>query len=330
VNGIIRKLLLSVLSFALIVSLFGTVTFAWFSIAKTNAIHNITVNISSGDEFQISLDGVNFFKEISSEMIMESIGDQVELVDVTSDDGINFYRGGPNGTAQVQKNTDYISIVLWFRTIRPQRTVYLVDNVSDITSFEKSGEGTYAVSKGINWTSDATFRNGENENDMVYAGDRHAFYAADALRIGFAEEKVTNNPHDTRSENELKRTIFDLSGNQARGYGMTFGAFDYYNVKRADDLIPPTKVPDTVYDLTEFYQYNPYDPLDDNSDILQMIQTGNQDVNGFEYYLGQTVMNIWLEGWDSDCFDAIFTDSVKIRLKFWAGYSYSQDQSSKY
>lgn len=316
-NGLTKKLFISILSLIIAVLIFGTVTYAWFSIATTNIVHNISLGISSGDKFQISLDGINYSKTIPSEDILKAIGNKLDLKDVTTTNGIDFSKGGPEEKEEAVANVDYISLTFYFRTSGYERNVYLVENVSQLARFEENVEGTYVISKGINWKADVTFRNGINPTeDIVNVGERDVYYAANAVRVGFVEEKIVENVLDVREEEQLTRKIFDLSDNEIRGYGTSFGSLDYYNVKHNKDIQPPALIPETVTKLSEFDEYVPYIPLDDNSKILELIKTNSRNESGDYYYQGRVKINIWIEGWDADCFNAILRDSLMIQLKF--------------
>ena len=313
----VQKLFISILSLIFAVLLFGTVSYAWFSISTTGVVHNVTLGMSSDNKFQISLDGINYHDSISNEDIMKLISDDFELGDVTSFDGITFEKGGPSQFEPAKKNIDYLSLTLYFRTTAYEKNVYLVEDVSSEAYLNNEVEGTYIISKGINWKADNTFINGEDEvKDVVNVGDRHMFYAAEAVRIGFVEKKIIENKNDDRSEEDLNTKIFDLSRNPARGYGTSYGSLDYFNVKQGTSIEPPELFPEVITTLSKFYQYNPYIPLDDNSYILRMIETDKVDPLGDTYYVGKVEMNIWLEGWDADCFDAIYRDLLTISLKF--------------
>ena len=311
----IKKLFISILSLIFSVLLFGTVTFAWFSIAKSNVIHDLTLGISSDNNFKISLDGINYYDELTSEDIMRVVGENLELNDVTSYDGLSFLKGGPDKFKPAEKNIDYMSITLYFRTTDFEKNVYLVEDVSREAYLNKDIDGTYVISKGINWQADSTFINGEDPvNDVIKAGDRHVFYAAEAIRIGFVEEKVEENKNDERVD--LNSKIFDLSRNPLRGYGTSYGSLNYYNSKHNSSFTPPITTQIVVNELSSFDKYNPYVPLDDKSYVLRMIETDDIDSFGETYYVGKVQMNIWIEGWDADCFDAIYRDVLTIKLKF--------------
>ena len=47
----------------------------------------------------------------------------------------------------------------------------------------------------------------------------------------------------------------------------------------------------------------------DNSQIVVLERIG-------DYYLGNATLNIWIEGWDADAFDAILGDQILIQLEF--------------
>lgn len=313
----VKKLFISILSLIFAVLLFGTVTYAWFSIATSNIVHDLTLGISSDNDFQISLDGINYYDELTNEDIMDLVGNKLELNDVTSQDGLYFSKGGPNQFEQAEKNVDYLSITLFFRTTAFEKNVYLVDDVSREAYLNNDIDGTYIISKGINWQADSTFINGEDPvNDIIKAGDRYVFYAAEAVRIGFVEQRIENNIKDVREDNNLNSKIFDLSRNPIRGYGISYGSLDYFNVKHSSDITPPLTTQNVINELSTFDKYNPYVPLDDNSYILRMIETEEQDPSGKSYYEGKVEMNIWIEGWDADCFDAIYRDLLTIKLNF--------------
>lgn len=321
---LINKLFLSVLSLTLAISLVGTVVYAWFSISTLNILHNVTLGIAADDGFEISLDGINYFKEIKSEEINKYINNNLQLLDVTSVDGINFFKGGPSNYVGAIENIDYLKLTVHFRTTAkatasPEtvlRNVFLVDNVSSAAYLDKDIDGTYVISKGINWRSDVTFINGLDPiNDIVYVGDRHVMYGAEAIRIGFVEQKLSHE-FDERNDGELVNKIFDLSRNPERGYGTSYGSLDYYNEKNKSNFEPPSTNQEVITTLTEFNEFDPRFTNDEVSLITSMIKTNKFTDKGEVYFEGKVDISIWLEGWDADCFDAIYRDKITIRLKF--------------
>ena len=79
----------------------------------------------------------------------------------------------------------------------------------------------------------------------------------------------------------------------------------------------PTEIPVVSYRLSEMDRFNPYQALDNESLVLDLQPTGVIDeITGKEIYQGKVRVNIWIEGWDADAFDALDKDRMKIQLQF--------------
>lgn len=111
----VKKLLLSIFSLLFFFTIFGTVTYAWFSLHKLNQLSNLSIDLITGEEFQVSLDGINFYSQISTEDIERFIGFKASLTDVTSLDGKRFYYGKlKEDEGLPEANKDYLSFPLFF------------------------------------------------------------------------------------------------------------------------------------------------------------------------------------------------------------------------
>ncbi|MBE0701276.1 MAG: hypothetical protein IH571_06285 [Acholeplasmataceae bacterium] len=310
-----KKLYISVLSLVFFILIFGTVTYAWVSLATINSIDGLSLTASTGEELQISVDGINYSNVLTSEQL-ELLFGEISLTDITSLDGIHFFNGGLKGTGPAVQNEQYLSFDLWFKTTSQQHSVYLVSNVSDKISYDTTMPGTYVVSRGVNWRSEETFQYGPDENDIVYRGDRNIYYASEAIRFSFIEIKDEENQLDSRLEDELSTWIYDPSENAERGYGLGYGAFDYYNKRIRIKLNLPHQFPSTSYRLSHFDENNPYQALDNESKIMSLVESEEKDNQERTFYKGKVRVNIWVEGWDADAFDPINNDRVKIQLQF--------------
>ncbi len=311
-----RKIYLTMLSIILLIITFGTSTYAWVTISTTNRVDALGINATLGDRLQVSIDGTEYFTELSGKMIMDQIR-KVKFTDVTSLDGMTFQKDIQHQLKEATVNEDYISMTLYFRTTSQYRNVYLIDNVGSGANYlEPPENGTYIISKGIGFK--AKFRFLYDIEQYIEAGETRTFYAKDAMRIAFIEEKV-NELQDSRSDDELIKFIYDTSENKHRGYGKEYGNIAYYNLMKDDLLEIPTEVPNTRYSLSTFANYNPNVALNDNSKIMTLIATDETDEYDKTYYEGKVTINIWLEGWDADMFDGVFRDNVKIQLMFKLG-----------
>lgn len=306
-----RKVFISTLSLALFTIIFGTVTYAWITIATVNNIEGLSLSASTGDELQISTDGFHFSSTLDTTEL-QTIFENQSLSDVTTLDGISFYNGGLEQISLARANHEYVSFELWFRTTKKEKYVYLINNVSDQVSYDVSMSGTYVVSKGIDWKANTGFL--YDVDDYVKQGETRTYYAKDAVRIGFQE--VLDQPYDQRDGSELRTLIFDPTGNPIRGYGASFGAYDYFVNYTNKHIELPQHIPKTVYHLTKPLEDNPYQADHDDSLITELQPTGFYTQDGDEIYQSKVIINIWVEGWDADALDAILKDYIKIQLQF--------------
>ncbi len=311
----IKKLYISFITLILLFVTFGTVTFAWISLSTINNIEGLSLAASGGDELQISLDGINFASQLPAESLYE-LFDDISLVDVTSTDGLNFQTGGLRDVAPAIANEHYLSFDLYFQTSVVEHHVYLVNNVSDQVAYDTSATGTFVVSNGVMWTAKYDFWYGPGEDDQVQKGDEDRYYASDSIRISITELLDETNELDLRNEQDLNKIIFDPSGDELRGYGQPYGAFSYFFARTRHYIYLPETTQEVSYRLTEIDSLNPYQALDNTSLITILQDTGRVNEKNKPIYSGKVRINIWIEGWDADAFDAVENDRVKIQLQF--------------
>jgi len=311
-----KKVFISIFLLLYSIFAFSQATFAWISLSTKNTLDGMDMTATTESGMEVSLDGVNFSTEITADMIRREIGNIIRLDDITSLDGINFQKDLKDNSTIAVGNKDYITFTLWFRTSLPTtKYLYLVDNISSDLNYELAKEqtldGTYVVSKGTEWINDREFDNG---NGIVEIGTKDIYYAANAIRISFVEKAVEDSLLGTEDLREdLISKIYDPSENETRGYGKEIGAVSYYKAKSGDDSISlPTIIPSTIYSLTTFK--NPYEAMDNTSQIATF-QKG-EAIEGISYLYAKVNINIWLEGWDADCLNAVYNDLVLVQLKF--------------
>lgn len=316
----LKRLYISLITLTLVFMIFGTVTYAWISMASVNTLDGMSLTATSGNELLISIDGIHYDRDLPSIVLDELLND-VHLTDVTSTDGITFHRGGLNPNEDAVSNRDYVSFELWLQTDQPEHAVFLVDNVNQYVSFDTTMSGTYVVSQGVTWKADYTFANGPLLSDVVKKNDEYTYFASNAIRISIIEIKDINNSLDTRESSELRNFIYDPSENEQRGYGVSFGAFSYFLASSQLDISLPDTLQNVSYHLSTFDPADPFQSIDDESMIAILQPTNVLSPDGKIYYRGKIVINVWIEGWDADAFNSILNDQIKIQLKFKAGKS---------
>ncbi len=296
-----RKTIITFLALILLVFTLGTSTYAWITIARTSQIESITLIATLGDSLEISLDGETYYETLPKEEILKKTR-YIRLTDVTSIDGKTFTHLDENKV--IEKNIEYISLDFYFRTkSKREHYVYLANNIShDIDYYNtEEKEGTFIVSRGVNYRIGFDYL--YDENVILPKNELKTYYLSEAMRIS----TISN------LEGQEVVKIFDLSGNEHRGYGKPYGGYDYYKKVTGKNLELPTIIPPTIYELSKFDPNGPFS-LDDNSKLLKLDVM--KDFNGETYYTGKITLNIWAEGWDADLFDPVISDRIKIQLQF--------------
>src|SRR5690554_4402542 len=110
-----RKLYLATITFILMIMVTTTVTYAWLSMSTSNVVKGLELRTNLGDELEVSIDGVNYYESLPSEVIIKHLG-SIRLRDITSQDGITFNHGLKGDDIAGVKNEDYISMDFYFRT----------------------------------------------------------------------------------------------------------------------------------------------------------------------------------------------------------------------
>lgn len=302
-----RKVILSIISTFIIFITFSSVTYAWISLPKVNTIDDIVFSTQTPDRsLELSLDGINYYTQLDAESLNELIN-QVILKDITSSDGKEFLGNHYSTNEKVVENVDYISFDLYFRTNSGNASVYLANNETreKISYDDVSSENTYIISKGVDFRSGHDYWYGPDD-EMRYKGEVFKYYASDAIRIAVLEDK----------EDGIEK-IFDLSEDEERSFGKSYGALDYFKqMMGIKDLNIPS-APNTIYGLTQFGSNNMPVDEDDNKGLIAILDQGinNQGIeDGYNY--GKVKIRIWIEGWDADAMDAILSDKIKIQLTF--------------
>lgn len=323
--SLFKKINASIISLLIAILLFGTVTYAWLTMSIINHIDQMSITATGGQELEISFDGVNYDHDIPLDALSDLL-ENIELDDVTSYDGIEFIRGGTKKPVSAIKNIDYVSFDLYFRTTRPERYVYLVNNVNHKVLYDTSVPGTYVVSRGVSWKPKIDYFDNIERSELITTEMMRTYYAKDSIRMSFIEKKLSHPIQDERPLESLKTVIYDPSENELRSYQLGMGAHDYYEKVTGNILQPIRPFPDVIYQLSSFHELNPYQAIDDASNILELQPTGTYDGLDRPYFAGRVTVNIWVEGWDPDSFDCILEDRLKIQLQFKLARSYEQYQ----
>lgn len=291
--GAVKRLFISLIGFVFILFIFGSVTFAWVSMARINNLDGLSLTASSGNELEISFDGIIYQSTLGSEHFREPI----YLKDVTTLDGYHFQRGPTHLGANAILNEDYLSFDLYFRSLRSEKGIYVIND---------GDTGTKITSEGVTFVPKVDYI--EDNFELVLAQSIRTYYAKDASRMSF---------HELDDENEIIRSlIYDPSGNERRGFGKPYGAHSYFEKRTSQEVPLPEEVPQTIYQLSTMDPFNPYQALNNDSLIAVMKESEMENEEGDMYYTAKVRIFIWIEGWDADAIDGILDDHIMVQLKF--------------
>lgn len=299
-------MIISILGLTLILFILVSVTYAWVTMSQINNVDGISLTATSGNELEISFDGIHFHQELN---IFDQ-GEVLQLKDVTSLDGIHFQRGPMHMDEVAVIHQDYVQFDLYFRTTRKEHGLYLVNKPSDEDIALNSNRGTYVTSEGIPFVPRVSYT--EENNRLILAQSIQNYYAKDAVRMSFSE---------LDDQNEIVRTfIYDPSENEHRGFGKIFGAYSYFINQTYHTLDLPTQIPHTIYRLSKMEENNPYQAEDNNSLVATMKETPFQDELDKQFYITKVRIHLWIEGWDADAIDGILQDRIQVQLEFKLAY----------
>jgi len=303
-NKLMRKLSISILAVVFAVVAMGATTFAWFTITNTAKINQFEVEVTAGSGFEIAVTNVggapSAWKSTITKAEVEAAIGNVVLKDLTSTDGATFYPISEigvdvNGTDDYKLGdavTDgYAEFDIHFRS-KAAGTVKLNMEETNITSTGKTKVADVAFDEA--YTGGDSFT--ATSDVLAYAMNaaRMAIIESDTLKVILEKAGATLNTAGT-----LDNTV---------GFGTAHakGALAYYIAKNQIDTTgmdlsglgtgPNTeKFGDTVYTTK-----------------IADIATGPSN----EWYTGKITVRIWLEGWDAECLNVIFSDTLEVKIQF--------------
>mgnify|MGYP001162043095 FL=1 len=284
-NSITRKLITGMLSLAFSFVALGTVTFAWFTLTNITTLAPFELDVSTVEGIEVALGDETYSDEWFSDVpnhiflsYLESLGydNSFGLGHVTSPDGVNFIDFKSINVNDRIKG-GYLEFQLRFRSLVGGQNIYITNN-------------TGILSNPIAWKADATFHN--SKGTLITAGEVVNYNVANAVRMSFAS-----------GDNVIVYELPDSEDNTAQGSSPQIqGAVEYYNTKHS---LNPISIDGVVLanTITSFV----------GAPAVVTLPKENP-IDGF--YQATITIRIWIEGWDSDCIDALMQKKLTIALEF--------------
>ena len=332
-----QKLVLSVVTMALVVVALGTSTFAWFTLQNTAVIGRFEADVTAGEGIEVSLgswvlnnnettENTNddfyeaqllptstWYTTIPGSAVESRLtamyGSSLSLTDVTSENGRDMKKRAANGDLIPVGALEgkFIQFPLWFRSAT-SKTITLENLVISGTEDKTWTVDTPFVGANNNAFSGAnTFVSGSTMKVAAWTAARVSiFNQSGSLGAVYQRKAVTGN--------SFANTVYNSDVMPAVSYAddAQFGAASYYAAKNGGvgiDVEDVTDIPDAV-------------KLDDTGKVAGtaanavigqnlVLLTGADNV-----FTGQITVRVWIEGWDADLYDAIFTTKLYVSMKF--------------
>lgn len=320
-ESLIRKLWYSIIISTIMALTTVTTTFAWYAYNYTNDIEDFTFNLESTFDLLISTDGENFKYSLTSEEVIEAAlrkrGFDTSVMSteemkrefakfrfdaVTPVDYNDLTKGfetigGINNDFEISNS--YLSFDLYFSTNAPEN--YRNDTLYGIPVYTTADQFLSSPNKEINL---GEF--GIDSHPTLGSLDKTIMVnAVNAFRIGTSKFEVCAIEEENTiqvlsdsiyycgsEEPEIREGVYDFGGINTE-YNV---ALDYYNHFVKDEISLP--INDRV-DLP--FGYN------------KMFEENEGLIKGRK---AKITIYMWIEGWDSDCFNAICGQPIDVQLSF--------------
>ncbi len=323
-----RRLLLSALTVVLTVIALGTTTFAWFTITNTANISSFETQITTDEGIEIALGRIdetltdleetkfvvnspahlNWVTTLSSADVLEYIETEIaanfRFEHLTSTDGLSFNSFSSDAVNVGNATDGFVSLPIHFRSAN-------VDSVNwtDIVLTGRTPLPTWTTDVDAYTDASGTAR---VRGDVVTVDPSDAIriaidgYVTDADAVFVYEKEADTDNIVLNTGGDLTQPV-DPDNDPATLNSYTpseRGAHSYYFAKTG--LLPigitAVNTPATITTLGA------------GVNVLTLL-AGNEITAGMAYYNNLSI-NIWIEGWDPNAYNAILDEYINITFKF--------------
>ena len=314
-----QKLVLSVVTMALVVIALGTSTFAWFTLTNSASVGTFSGQVVAGTGIEVSLDNTVWYNGLTS----------TQMQNYLFNGGFTWYNGGTPSTA-----AKYPSFNGW-NAVTSKDGVNIINlNESPAAAASYIEFNLYFRSEGtatINWDSvnlggiakewipDVPFLGSTGENIVI--GTPYSVYAKNGARVSVTGV-VASNTVTTIYQEAGSTGSATTSGNQTTFGYVTGGQAKYWEAKNpgstfVDYVLAQTAGLSTPYSVPatgsgEEFEKRATDVDSLGSGIAAVQLTG--PTSG--YYTGMVTVRVWLDGWDADTYNSLFNAALSVSLVF--------------
>ena len=322
-KNLTKKLMLSVLTLAFAVVSLGASTFAWFTISDSAKIGTVNATVTGGSGIEVAVGTINwgthteyYVNEIPQTKVQE-------IIDASNYENLNNVSGIKEKDAAAfegklyniqggdASDKHYIALQLKVKVQGEGKLCLSRVNVLPTTTAKE-------------WNAGVVFKNGYNED--VAVENNLTYSVLSALRVAINVDGGAYNIYEQAAPATTDTSLYRNS----LGFSK-LGAYDVYNIKSNADL--------TMYDAVEWdeikqwttsqFTTEEYTATTDFSSLaklpgFEMDDKGNITKNENVVTVPNTTIDqiytfnvyMWIEGYDAECVNAIFSQGVKLDLGF--------------
>lgn len=307
-KSLTRKLTIAVIALVFAVVSLSTSTYAWFTMSTDADVDAFTADVKAGQGIEIAVTKTNDHSNaqwytglVPKTVVQGVVPENLKFDAVTTADAKTFNK---LKNAAAVENTDYLTFYVHIKAAE-QGSIRL--NGITLDSMKEAAAPGY-------WTADAAYQlgilEGSDEVAEVAVNDKVLYEVENAARVSIAVYNESsfgaatiyeNKASDTTLENEENGIKSYVAGNQTglNNSGNTNGAFSYYNSKSSDAEDLKADSAPTVTSTT-------IDTLSNPSSLKPITANG----------ICTLEVKVWIEGWDTECINAIFAQTLSVALSF--------------
>ena len=287
-NKLMRKLSISILAVVFAVIAMGATTFAWFTLTGTAKVSQFEINVTSAEGIELSVvDGV-WASTIDGSVIKGLTGvSGTKLTAVSTPNGYDTFTtltslsaAGATTTSVATSGSHYVDFTINIRTRKISEAIYI-----DKTN-------TTIDSAALSWQPDIAFT---IDGTTPITKDTPAFnvYPDNSARMSFTGTSTVIYEKEAATDNNTLGMSNDW----------TKGALNYYAAKNLYTTTANPTIP--TYTTKVLGTAN-----------TSAITTTSDTLNEAGWATTSVVVRIWLEGWDAECYNAIFNGQLQITIGF--------------
>lgn len=332
-NKLTRKLMLSAFTLLFAVISLGASTYAWFTMSNTANIEKFQANVKAGEGIEIAVTSNGTQEQINAAQWYTGTVPSLVIQDAAVSENFIFNAITLNNgsfkkidDSKANEKVDYLSFYIHIKTAQAGTI-----GLTDITFDSKKG-GNDVTS----WTVDAAYLLADGKTAEI--NDKVLYKVENAARISFGEvttlatnsaAAVVSNTSIYEKDSEActgeanLNAVDEFTAGNVAGLQTTdsnTGAYAYYKSKQAAAV----GVTASDYDTTRFSKET------QGNVTITKFKDESGKANGEEgstvdLKLGETTnvgqiltieVRVWIEGWDAECLNAIFAQTLFVELAF--------------